>query len=207
MKNTILGIIYIFWIFVAWFIVNLCNPTNIIIRECIRFFVFIGPVLVLIICNIKKPWHRWLGLYGCKKGSVYKTFIVAFIYAMICSVINIYGFHKTAHLSSIPHSFWLTTFSLSIIMEEIAFRGLLFYLFKKWNKNTIVIVTSLAFVVKHIPGWFLFPMGLSQAGFIGDSLMVFLVGCVLGSLYFATHSIWATSLVHGINNLIVALFY
>ncbi len=91
-------------------------------------------------------------------------------------------------------------------MEELAFRGFLFYLFEGWNKNVIVLVTSLAFAAKHIPGWFFFPGELSPLGFVSDFCMVFFVGCILGYLYLATHSIWATSLIHGINNLIVELF-
>jgi len=211
-----LGIVYIFWTMTAWSlykfffygqIAALGEPTSTIVMETIRFLVFMGPIVIFILCNIKKPWYRWLGLYGCNKGSLYKTLVVTCIYAAISLMVNIYGFHKTAHLSSIPYIFWFTTFSLSIIMEEIAFRGFLFYLFEKWNKNIVVIVTSLAFAAKHIPGWFFFPTELSHVGFMGDFLMVFIVGSILGYVYLATHSIWATLLVHSVNNLIVALFY
>lgn len=216
-KNT-LGIIYILWICIAWSIVglykfffyseilNLDVSISTMAKKLTRFFVFIGPILIFILCNIKKPWYRWLGLYGYKRGALFKTIVLAFLYIMISSLINIYGFHKKAHLSSISPIFWFTAFSLSIIMEEIAFRGFLFYLFEGWNKNIIVLVTSLAFAAKHLPGWFFFPRELSPLGFIGDFCMVFFVGCILGYLYLVTHSIWATSLIHSTNNLIVELF-
>lgn len=213
-----LGIIYIFWIIAAWTLVgffkfmliskisNVNEVVSTIAKESIRFIVFIGPILIFILCNSKKPWYQWLGLYGCKKGTLLKSVTVALLYAIISSSINIYGFHKKASLLSISPTFWITAFSLSIIMEEIAFRGYLFYLFKEWNKNTIVLVTSLAFAAKHISGWLFFPMEISPLALIGDFCMVFFVGGILGYLYLATHSVWATSLVHSINNLIVALF-
>lgn len=78
--------------------------------------------------------------------------------------------------------------------------------FINWNKNTIVLITSLAFAAKHVPGWLFFPTELSPLGFIGDFSMVFFIGGILGYLYLATHSIWATSLIHSINNLIVEVF-
>lgn len=216
-KGT-LGVIYIFWIFIAWSIVGLYKfvfypsilnsdkAMGTAIKEFIRFFVFIGPILIFILYNIKKPWYRWLGLYGYKKGALFKAVVLVFLFVIIGSLINIYGFHKRAHFSSISLTFFFTAFSLSIIMEEIAFRGFLFYLFEGWNKHTIVLVTSLAFAAKHIPGWFFFPMELSPLGFIGDFCMVFFIGCILGYLYLSTHSIWITSLIHSTNNLIVELF-
>ena len=218
MNQSKLGISYILWIFTAWSFVALTKfclyshlilldeTTSIIAKEFVRLLVFLGPVLFFILCNLNEPWYRWLGLYGCNKGSLYKTIIVSAVYAMVSVCVNIYLFHKTAHFLSIPASFWFTTFSSSIIVEEIAFRGFLFYLFRKWNKNKIVIVTSLAFVLKHVPGWIFFPTEISVSGFVGDSIMVFAVGYILGYLYLKTHSIWATSLVHAINNFIVALF-
>lgn len=210
-----LGIIYIFWILAAWLIykfvfyakiANLDESISAIANELIRFFVFMSPIILFIMWNIRKPWYEWLGLYGCKKNTIFKTISLAFLYSLIGSAINIYGFHKTAHLLSISPIFWFTAFSLSIIMEEIAFRGFLFYLFEDWNKNAIVFITSLAFAAKHFPGWFFFPMELSPLGFFGDFCMIFFVGVILGYLYLATHSVWATSLIHSINNLIVELF-
>jgi len=168
-KQTKLGIAYIFWIIGAWTLVGLyklafhatvtqlSEPISTVAKECIRFFVFIGPVLIFIAYNFKKPWYRWLGLYGCRKNSLSKTILVTCVYAGLSTFINMYFFNKSINVSTITPTFLATTFSLSIIMEEIAFRGFLFYLFQKWNKNIVVVITSLAFAAKHVPGWLLFP--------------------------------------------------
>ncbi len=217
--NIIHGIAYIIWILTAWTLVSLCrfvistqhvfyisNLTSALFKELIRFFVFIGPIILFIIHNIKKPWPLWLGLYGYKKNAPHKTIVISAIYTTISIFINMLFLKKNINLSAISPIFLATTFSFSIIMEEIAFRGFLFYLFEKWNKNIVVVITSLAFAAKHLPGWLFFPSELSTLGLIGDFSMVFIVGCILGYLYLATHSIWSTSIVHSINNLIVALF-
>lgn len=217
-RDIIVGIGYIFWIFAAWFVVTffnfifiskitMLNETLITIaKESIRFFVFIGPILIFIFFNSKNPWYRWIGLYGYKKGTFFKTTLVIILYSFIGSVINMYGFGRIPHKSSISLRFLLTAFSLSIIIEEIAFRGFLFYLFKAWNPNKVVIITSLAFAAKHIPGWIFFPQEISPLGFVGDFFMIFFVGCILGYLYLGTHSVWATWTIHAVNNFIVILF-
>lgn len=213
-----IGILYIAWILIAWSMVGLLRLywlsqtpamlpiTKTIVNELMRIFVFIVPIMIFVMRHWKKPWYRWLGLYGCKKRTMIKTIITAIVYGLVCYGVNIYGFNKTPHLSAIPCFFWFTSFSLSIIMEEIAFRGFLFYAFESLNKNAAVLITSLAFAAKHIPGWLIFPAEISSSGFIGDFATVFGVGCILGYLYLATHSVWATSAVHSVNNLVVALF-
>lgn len=105
-KRAKLGILYIFWILAAWSFVglykfifietvsNLDESISALAKESIRFFVFIGPIIAFIMCNFSKPWYRWLGLYGCKRGTLFKTIVVSFLYPIIGSIINIYGFHK-----------------------------------------------------------------------------------------------------------------
>ncbi len=78
-----LGIIYILWVCIAWSIVgfykfffyseifNLDPLISTMAKELTRFFVFIGPILIFILYNIKKPWYRWLGLYGYRRGALF----------------------------------------------------------------------------------------------------------------------------------------
>lgn len=70
----------------------------------------------------------------------------------------------------------------------------------------VVIITSVAFMAIHFPGWYLFPVHSTINAWITDAASIFILGCVLGWLYLKTHSIWSTSFVHAINNLLAIGF-
>jgi membrane protease YdiL (CAAX protease family) len=126
-------------------------------------------------------------------------------YVVIASCIVIFVQNKTFKLPC-SYSFWVTAFSISTIIEEICFRGILFFLFSQLNKKILVIITSVAFSGIHFPGWYLFPIHPTSAAFATDAIAVFILGCILGWIYLKTRSIWFTSCLHSINNLLAAGF-
>ena len=106
----------------------------------------------------------------------------------------------------LEYSFWFTSFSISTITEEICFRGLLFFLLSGLNKKFVVFITSILFSSIHFLGWYIYSSHLTLESFIINAISIFILGCVLGWIYLKTHSIWATSFLHSINNLLAVGF-
>ena len=206
------GIIYILWIFLAWSIYvamlyakvdPLSEPFKIIINESIRFLIF-AATAVLIVFHHQASYQQ-LGLMGIQTKGISSALLICLSYVVIASCIAIFVQNKTFKLPC-SYSFWVTAFSISTIIEEICFRGILFFLFSQLNKKILVIITSVAFSGIHFPGLYLFPIHPTSAAFATDAIAIFILGCILGWIYLKTRSIWCTSCLHSINNLLAAGF-
>jgi uncharacterized protein len=96
---------------------------------------------------------------------------------------------------------WITAFVFAF-PEEVLFRG---FLLQKLSKSFTFIkanlYTSLLFVSIHFPLWFI--QGITVPKFIFSVLMVFLVGFGLGYLLKKSNSLWATTIVHTVYNLLL----
>lgn len=78
------------------------------------------------------------------------------------------------------------------IVEEVIFRGLIFYYFqKRYSVKTAIIIQAILFGVIHL--------NLAQASY------AMIIGIFLGFAYVYTQSIWVPIIIHVVNN-IVAIF-
>ncbi|MGO0062974.1 lysostaphin resistance A-like protein [Brevibacillus fluminis] len=99
---------------------------------------------------------------------------------------------------------WLTTL-LFAIPEEVLFRG--FLLQKLSSSLTFIkanLLASLLFVSIHLPIW-LVQGGASLPKLIGNGATVFLVGYGLSLLVKRTNSLWSSTIVHTVYNLLIYL--
>lgn len=206
------GIFYILWIFLAWSVYvamlytkveSLSEPFKIVINESIRFLIFAAPTVLIVFRH--KASYQQLGLMGIQTKSISSAVLICLSYVVIACCIAIFAQNKTFKVP-FSCSFWLTSFSISTIIEEICFRGILFFLFDQLNKKILAIITSMAFSGIHFPGWCLFPIHSTSAAFATDAISIFILGCILGWIYLRTRSIWFTSCLHSINNLLAAGF-
>jgi membrane protease YdiL (CAAX protease family) len=146
-----------------------------------------------------------LGLISIQSKYIPSALVISILYIIIASCIAVCVQNKTFKVPC-SYSFWLTSFSISTIIEEICFRGVLFFLFSELNKKFVIIITSAAFSAIHFPGWHLFPIHSTISAWATDTISIFMLGCILGWIYLKTRSIWATSFLHSINNLLAAGF-
>jgi membrane protease YdiL (CAAX protease family) len=206
------GVIYILWIFLAWFLYvvffyarveSLSHPISILANEAIRFVIFAAPAVWMIFYN--KASCEQLGLISIQSKAIPSALVISILYIIIASCSAVFVQHKTFQIPA-TYSFWFRTFSIAVIIEEICFRGVLFFLFSKLNKKNIIIITSIAFSAIHFPGWYLFPIHSTISVGAIDAISIFMLGCILGWIYLKTRSIWATSFLHSINNLLAAGF-
>ncbi|WP_148040450.1 CPBP family intramembrane glutamic endopeptidase [Brevibacillus fluminis] len=99
---------------------------------------------------------------------------------------------------------WFTTL-LFAIPEEVLFRG--FILHKLSSSMTFMkanLFASLLFVSIHLPIWLL-QGGASLPKLIGNGATVFLVGYGLSLLVKRTNSLWSSTIVHTVYNLLIYL--
>ena len=75
------------------------------------------------------------------------------------------------------------------IVEEVIFRGLIFYYFqKRYSVKTAIIVQAILFGVIHL--------NLAQASY------AIIIGLFLGYAYVYTQSIWVPIIIHVVNNIV-----
>jgi uncharacterized protein len=81
------------------------------------------------------------------------------------------------------------------LAEEIFFRGVLYrWLRDRWGRNTGIIVSSMIFGALHFE--------------LTSAISAFVYGLALAWIYERLHSLWASTLVHALNNITVfALLY
>jgi membrane protease YdiL (CAAX protease family) len=131
---------------------------------------------------------------------------VAAAYVLVAAVVAVWVEHRTFQPAQIPFRFWLTGFTTSTVMEELAFRGFLIGALERWGAGRAILISAAAFSAIHFPGWYALSMHPTAGDWLRNAGAIFLLGCVTGGLYWKTHSVWATSLVHALNNLVAVAF-
>lgn len=208
------GAIYLAWLFCAWTayvflifpqVAALPHPATAVVSTIARFMVFAAPVIWLAARDGSAPWHRQLGLSGAKVEAILAGIVIAILYGAAGATIAVAVQHKGVGSHSIPLSYWFTTIFLSVIIEEIAFRGFLFRAFETLPKGVTVVASAAAFAAIHFPGWYKLSLSGLPVAWAELGISIFVLGCVLGVLYHSARSIWATSIVHSVNNLVAAM--
>jgi membrane protease YdiL (CAAX protease family) len=111
--------------------------------------------------------------------------------------------HRDAMLNVLLHSFnfWdalILVFTLALIpavCEEVFFRGLLLPFFSDWTKNKAagIWISALLFTLLHFS--------------VTQFIPILFMGLVLGYLFVWTRSLWASVMVHFLNNASTVLFH
>lgn len=120
--------------------------------------------------------------------------VMIFIEAML-----IYAFHGKTNLRIGIR--WVTTL-IYAFPEEVLFRG---FIFQKIAKSVRFmeanLYTSLLFVSIHFPAWFI--QGVTIPKLIFNILVVFAVEFGLGYIFKKTNSLWSSTIVHTVYNLLM----
>lgn len=116
----------------------------------------------------------------------------------VSSYLERMGFSYDAGLGNYPKGvlgFVLSVISTAVvpaIMEEFAFRGVVYGLLEKFGKGFAIVCSGVLFGIIH--------------GNFDQMFFALMVGLVLGFIRAKTDSVWICMIVHGINNLIAVLF-
>ena len=208
------GAVFLIWIFSAWtayvfglypWVARLSEPSSTAVNEFVRFFVFGAPVLWAYRSRSAAS-AGWIGFSEPASGALRTGLVVALAFSLVASSIAVWELHRSFKPALIPVRFWFTGFSVSTVIEELAFRSMLFSAFARWPRYFTVVLSSAAFAAIHFPGWLVSSVHPSGMAWITNTSSIFLLGCVLGIVYLSTRSIWATTFIHAANNLVAALF-
>ena len=188
LKNVVPLSAYVFIILVI-FLAQLFLPANYVISIAAMLMLF--PVLFKSDRNWFSHDPRGVGI------GIIVSAILLLIYA---AVIFFYGLYegKTLSWNQLSVSFILTQLLLVALPEEVFFRG---YLQTRLGNNIKgIIIVSLLFAVGHFIT--LCIGGGYSISICAQSILTFFPSLVMGYLYFATKSLWASIIFHFFANIV-----
>jgi membrane protease YdiL (CAAX protease family) len=99
---------------------------------------------------------------------------------------------------------WVDAVIISPIVEEVTFRGaVLGGLMRRSRFAVANTLTALLFLGAHLPGWYFQGRLLALlTAPVGGALSIFLIGWVLGFVYYQSRSVLGSTLAHLLNNLL-----
>jgi uncharacterized protein len=189
--------IYMAWILKELVFSNFPNATLPLI--VIKLIVWVLPVYYYLkyIDQIQKPFTYLKMNHSISKGITWG--IAVSILLIFFEVFLSLSFHSKIKLDLGIR--WMTTLIFAF-PEEVLFRGFILQkLTKSFKFIKANVYASLLFVSIHFPVWFI--QGMTVPKFIFNVLMVFLVGFGLGYLFKKSNSLWATTIVHTVYNLLL----
>jgi membrane protease YdiL (CAAX protease family) len=196
---------YLAWLFAAWSaslaflfpsVEGLPESLHTVVAEGLRFAIFVAPAWWW-----ARRHHAPLGT-GFSATALATGALVAAPYVLVAAAVAVWAEHRTFQPAQIPLRFWFTGFTASTLMEELAFRGFLIGALERWGPGRAIVLSAMAFSAIHFPGWYALSMHPAAVDWLKNAGAIFLLGCVTGGLYWKTRSVWATSLVHALNNLV-----
>lgn len=179
---------YVF-IILAIFLAQLFLPANYVISIAAMLMLF--PVLLKADGNFFRSDLRGV-LIGLGVSAVLLS-----IYTLVIFLYSLYS-DQSLVWNALPVSFILTQLLLVALPEEVFFRG---YLQTKLGNNIKgIIIVSLLFAVGHFITLCL--GGGHNISICAQSILTFFPSLVMGYLYFATKSLWASIIFHFFANIV-----
>lgn len=164
-----------------------------IIGILIYLLLFIVPVITYLKFKEKVNPLSALKLRDKPIKNILKAILISLVYILLLTIKNELTDRNPINLNI--GVMWVSVLLVGTF-EEIPFRG--FLLQKLWNKLNFVqanIVTTILFVLIHIPEWI-----YSGADIIKSSFTVSIVSLVLGYLFKEYDSLWIPIVCHSIFN-------
>lgn len=179
-----------------------------LINELVRFCVFVAPVLLYLKFIACQEPFRYLKLNTYVSRGVLWGIIVGIIYAALVLARASLFLPSGVVFKSVPLEAWLTSLTVAILIEEIAFRGFLLQQFERvvnfWTAN---LLTACLFVAIHFPGWFISSGATLFSGKLIAMADILLLGLLLGYLFKRTGSLWSCFILHAANNLAAIILF
>lgn len=167
-----------------------------IINLSIYLLVFIFPVILYLKFIDKVSPLEFLKLTKNIKQSFKKGFIISivFILSLILKKVTL-GFNTINFNIGI---LWISGLTVGIL-EEIPFRGFMLQkLIKHTNFIAANLLTTLLFIIIHIPNWL-----FNGNNIIDSSKSLVVVSFILGYLFKETDSLWVPIICHSVFNLAI----
>ncbi len=185
------------------------------LRQCwsqgLRLALWIVPVVVYLRYVERAPVLASLGLDTWPRGTALRKGIglmVVFLAATVAGGIGIQGLHA-GPWSKIAGIAWPSVFLWNAyvsLAEEMVFRGFIFRKLRMiWTLPRAGAISSMLFVLIHVPGW-LYLQGF-HTGLFTLGASIFVIGCVLALLFEWTQSLWPPILLHLLNNVVSTLLH
>ncbi len=170
------------------------NLTLFIFTLLFYLFIFILPVVLYIKLKDKTDPLDYLKLKNNPLKGILTGFLISIIFISLLIIKNILIGWK--HINLNIGIFWVSGLSVGIL-EEIPFRGFLMQkLLKQTNFLTANLLTTILFVILHIPTWL-----FSHNNIMSSAITISLASLVLGYLFREYKSLWVPIIFHSIFNL------
>lgn len=172
------------------------TQADLIISLLIYFFIFILPVISYIkFKDMVNPLDFFKLNKNIRKG-VMKGFSISILFILFLIIKKIIFGWENINLNI--GLLWFTNLAVGIL-EEIPFRG---FLLQKLNNHmnfiSANILTTVLFVMVHIPIWMITKVNVSQS-----IISIALVSYILGYLFKESDSLWVPIICHSIFNLCI----
>ncbi|MBM3209249.1 CPBP family intramembrane metalloprotease [Candidatus Shapirobacteria bacterium] len=190
------GILLVFWGFYR-FLLRLPEPIEELVLKPI---IWLGPTFGLVALAEKRPLLSSLG-FGKRDlaKNIYWGAALGMFFSLFALTINFFKYGTFDFIKITPAVFWLgLAISLfTAISEEVVFRGYLLHrLFEALrNEWQVVLLSSLGFVVMHLP-MVVFGFHYGFAQIYTYSVLVFFYSLGAGILFLRTGNIIAPILMH-----------
>jgi len=207
-KGLILYIIgfYVIWSSYVVFLYPHVLDLNPFIGVIIKLLVWTLPVCIIIKVRFKSI-TEYLHIRDNNWGQVA---VFSLLLGCIIVVWNVIGntllFHNEFNLNR-GVATWLNGVVLIGFTEEVVFRGYILQSFAKiisFGKANVI--SSILFVVIHLPGWYQKGFMNITFTFISSILYVFIFAIIQGYVFKKTNSLWTCIFIHTINNFITIGF-
>ncbi len=181
---------------------------RIFLNEFFRFSIFVAPVCLWLIFADRLNPFRYLKLTENVWRGLALGLIVGGFFALIVIARAALFLPDGLAFKPVLLEAWLTVVTLSVLFEEIAFRGFILQKLGEeipfWKAN---ILTAILFVGVHFPGWIL----VGESALIPDRIIsmleIYLLGATAGYLLKRSQSLWAGVIIHATNNLISSTLF
>ena len=215
MKKTKQISIYIFVFFVIWvcrvFLFNYFDAQletkleKSLSTNLFRLFIWVVPVFVFLVCDSKTNPLEYLKLKAINIGILRwgtGVLCLVFLYQMMLYYLGLDDFNIGKDFLD-----YFNSIIIPPIFEEILFRG---FIQQKLNElmSSIkaILITSILFVLIHLPGWLLLnSLDYSYVEITKMSVVIFVLSVLMGWLLKKSKSLYPSIALHSLNNFISAM--
>ncbi len=172
-----------------------------------RLFTWVLPAILFITFVLKQNSFDYLKLKtGIQKGFFWGIIISIVHIFLYCSFRSLWNHGLTINLNLDFKPAWNVILTVGIV-EEIVFRGLVLQnLNSVFDAKTSNIISSILFVLAHIPYWYFGnQLTLPLSSIVFDVFFIFFFGLVSGFVLKKTNSLWPCIIHHSVNNALVLI--
>lgn len=166
-------------------------------RPIVRSLLLVAAAFAWVLWRRPQQPLAWLGLWPM---SARQGLITTAIFVLILGVFL--GLHRgPGHLAG-ETTAWFAWSFVGVFVEELMFRGtVLEELAAHYQSAIAILVSSILFLLLHVPGWLILSMHPGTA----ETVRVFLLGIACAVLRVLSRSLWPGIALHWANNLVAMI--